>query len=483
MDGVSTLTFTPAATLAGAGAMAGTSTLTFSPAAVLAGAGALSATDLLAGLSCHYRLDEASGERKDSHSTKHLTDVNTTGQAAGKIGNAADFTPATNNYLKHADDAAHEITQPGWSSAFWVFLDAKSAVYVIVSKADFTDDNWYVLYDNAADKFKFFARIGGGVFVLHSLTPVSTGTWYFIVCRHDDVGDIIDMSINNGTPESAAAAGGLSVNTNEFRVGRLGNVSPADTVDGRVDSLSIWQRLLTNAEVSALYNSGTGLDYPFNVALRFLPTSTLLGDGALAGATSLSFALTGAMTGAGALAGASALTFTLTGDLTASGSGDMAGATSLSFAVTGTMAGAGALSGASALTFTAAGTMAGAGALAGASSLTFSLTGVLADSGAGLTWTTVGYPFLYTAANWTGAGFYFEAYFKATAGTVSARLLNETASAEVTGSKLDTASASLVRMRSGNLKDQLVDGASYRSQFGHAGGAAGVYHHAQLIAF
>jgi hypothetical protein len=46
-----------------------------------------------------------------------------------------------------------------------------------------------------------------------------------------------------------------------FGLGR--NEDSLAWLDGRLDSVSIWKRMLTAAERTQLYNSGNGLDYPF----------------------------------------------------------------------------------------------------------------------------------------------------------------------------------------------------------------------------
>lgn len=90
---------------------------------------------------------------------------------------------------------------------------------------------------------------------------------------------------------------------------------------------------------------------------------------------------------------------------------------------------------------------------------------------AALTWNSYGVPKLYTAANWTGATFYFESYMRAAAGTVNSRAYNETDSIAVTGSELATTSATMIRQRSGTLT--LTDGKVYRSQFALSAASAG----------
>ena len=98
---------------------------------------------------------------------------------------------------------------------------------------------------------------------------------------------------------------------------------------------------------------------------------------------------------------------------------------------------------------------------------------------AGPAFTSYGVPFLYTLANWGAVNFYFEAYYKATTGTVYARLYNITDSSAVANSQVSTAQNTYQRDRSAALT--LTDGKIYRAQFGKEGADAGKFLGAKLI--
>lgn len=81
----------------------------------------------------------------------------------------------------------------------------------------------------------------------------------------------------------------------------------------------------------------------------------------------------------------------------------------------------------------------------------------------------LGFPFLFTSANWTSTDWRLEAFIKAISGTVWARVWNITDSVEVI--TVSTASASYVRLRS--VTFTLTDGKEYSGQFGVDAGATG----------
>jgi hypothetical protein len=76
----------------------------------------------------------------------------------------------------------------------------------------------------------------------------------------------------------------------------------------------------------------------------------------------------------------------------------------------------------------------------------------------------------YVAAQMPGT-FYFEAFYRATTGTVYARLYDLTASAEVAGSVLSTALTTFQLQQTDALT--LIDGHVYEGQFGNEGADAG----------
>lgn len=101
---------------------------------------------------------------------------------------------------------------------------------------------------------------GSGWNTVTSGVALSTGTWYHCVVRYDSVAQTLKISVNNTTAtQPGVSPAGASGGNQLFSVGResWGNQSNA-----YIDEVAVWYRALTDAEVTALYNSGTGLFYP-----------------------------------------------------------------------------------------------------------------------------------------------------------------------------------------------------------------------------
>jgi hypothetical protein len=234
-----------------------------------------------------------------------LTDNNTVTQNPGKINNAAQFTADNSEYLSHIDNAALSTGDIDYSIAAWVYLDSKPVADMhLVDKSSIGGNFEYRLaYIKAADRFRFYVSGDGTAstsITANSLGVPSLSTWYFIMAWHNSVANTINIQINNGIVDSASYASGSFDGTSQFRIGR-GLTS--NYLDGRIDEVGFWKRVLTAAEITALYNSGNGFTYPF------------IFSGSLAKTLG---ALTATGTAKAIVAGAAAKTL---GELTAAGAG------------------------------------------------------------------------------------------------------------------------------------------------------------------
>lgn len=93
-----------------------------------------------------------------------------------------------------------------------------------------------------------------------------------------------------------------------------------------------------------------------------------------------------------------------------------------------------------------------------------------------------GLPFFYNAANWRGANFYLEVFIRAVSGTAIARLFDETGGFAVANSTINTTSLFFERLRTDSSL-YLMDGHSYRIQFGKSGSDIGEALGAKLVVY
>jgi hypothetical protein len=96
------------------------------------------------------------------------------------------------------------------------------------------------------------------------VTSFNANTWYFIVLIYD--GSTKKLYANGATDShmGVSATGTIGSGT-QFMVGgdQHGSSGAAHYFPGTIDEVGIWSRALTATEISQLYNSGAGLQYPF----------------------------------------------------------------------------------------------------------------------------------------------------------------------------------------------------------------------------
>lgn len=202
----------------------------------------------------HYKLDEASGTRNDSVGSNHLTDNNTVSSTTGKIGTAALFVAANSEYLSLTDNATVSVGGAvDFTLSAWVYLNS-TGNQIIVYKAS----EYGIFFTGGA--FVFDVIVGGSTKRATWGSSASTATWYHVVGWFDSTAQTVNISVDNGAGVSTASAGNPTDGTNPFIVGSFGGASLF--ADARIDSVTLWKKVLTGTERSNLYNSGSGLDYP-----------------------------------------------------------------------------------------------------------------------------------------------------------------------------------------------------------------------------
>lgn len=214
----------------------------------------------------HWKLDELSGTRNDSKGTNHLTSNNNVGVVGGKVDNAAVFTAASSTSLSVSSNATLQTGNIDFTLSGWIYLTSKTAIMDIVSKWGASGNFEYILiYNSTSDRLEFYVSSTGSNIVgavANNYGSPATGAWIFFEVYHDSVNDVIGIRINNGTANTAAHSAGVFASTAAFMLGDRA-VTAATYFNGRMDSISLWKRILTTSERSSLYNSGVGLDYPY----------------------------------------------------------------------------------------------------------------------------------------------------------------------------------------------------------------------------
>lgn len=224
---------------------------------------------LLTDIVAYWKLDEAvDATRADSVGSNNLADLNSVAQATGKIGNAAGFD-GTTKHLSIADNSDLSTGDIDFTFSGWVYLNSKASSQAFLGKnsAATGGAEYLLMYDIGADRFAFRvyrATDSSVAAVANTLGSPSTGTWYHITCWHDAAADTVNICVNNGAVDSVATGGALQASgAANFKIGAIDYSGFEYYVNGRVDEMGFWKKVLTSAERTALYAAGSGLSYPF----------------------------------------------------------------------------------------------------------------------------------------------------------------------------------------------------------------------------
>jgi hypothetical protein len=121
------------------------------------------------------------------------------------------------------------------------------------------------LYNLAADRFRLVLfDTGDAAHTVDAdrLGSPSADTWYMVTIYHDADNDNMGIQINDLRANIIdMASGGVQNTSAEFRIGIQSNGS--FPLNGFVDAVGVWDRVLPSGDLETMYNNGDGLEYPF----------------------------------------------------------------------------------------------------------------------------------------------------------------------------------------------------------------------------
>lgn len=219
------------------------------------------ASTLLTGLVASWKLDNTS----DSAGSNTLTNNNSVTFTAGKIGNAATLVAASSQYLSLATNASVEGGDVDYTIGFWMKTNSTATGYVPLGKDTDTGREYYFFKPDSSFDFQFSVfRSTTAVTALLDIGSYSSGVWYCVIGWHDATANTVNISVNDITPASTATGGALdAVTSAQFRIGARQYPSFESYLDGQIDNVNIWRRVLTAGERTAFYNAGAGIEHPF----------------------------------------------------------------------------------------------------------------------------------------------------------------------------------------------------------------------------
>ena len=237
-------------------------------------------TDMnLAGLKAYWKFNEASGDIVNQSTSVGSTD--SLGTAADLQTSGMTYVPSsgsspfgyegsfdgTNDYAGAGTSLSQfnflHSTTAAWTIAFWVKWTGSGSQEIFntmdsVHAANENGFNMYFVNTNAMT-----VAFGNGSSATFSTTSSNTipnkTAFHFVVVRYDQSlgSSALKICVNDGTVQNFAASA-YSNNNNAARIGKIGEMNDRGDLAGLISEFSIWNRVLTDTEVTTLYNSGVG---------------------------------------------------------------------------------------------------------------------------------------------------------------------------------------------------------------------------------
>jgi hypothetical protein len=126
---------------------------------------------------------------------------------------------------------------------------------------------WYLALDENSNNVYFQFNPSSPVNTYANSAPAAS-TWIHVVVTVDRSGDVtmyINGSAQTDVDDISASSAVAMDNNATFSVGRIGNHIDGYYFHGYIDDVALFRGLvLTQEQVTYLYNSGIGKFYPFN---------------------------------------------------------------------------------------------------------------------------------------------------------------------------------------------------------------------------
>lgn len=218
--------------------------------------------NLETGLLGYYALEEATAAtRTDSADTNDLSDTNSVAQVSAKVAFGADFVKASSQKLVASSNTIYDGLAD-FSYAFWVLTpNGNTDNSMVMNKYDSSTGTgpYMNINGDAANKMAFNVSTSGTDYIVkRTTTSVNDGSWHFIVGTR--TGATVKIYHNAVDETTAVSSGGTLAATVDvattFKLG--GALVTAHDSTATIDEAGVWNKVLTDQEITDLYNSGNG---------------------------------------------------------------------------------------------------------------------------------------------------------------------------------------------------------------------------------
>lgn len=218
--------------------------------------------DITDDVSAHWALEDTS----DSHGSVDITNNGATEGATGKVDDAFDFERDDSDYCSVGSSF---FPSGEFSVSFWVNQETENNYQkvICVDKSESGSYPAFGIERSNGDKWRFtIASTSNSLYYIDSNSTISASTWYHLVCTYNSATGLMQMYVD-GTLQTDTdnLSGTRGTATGDFLIGAgYYNGSRGSYFDGIIDEVTVWDRIINQTEVTTLYNSGSGIAYPWS---------------------------------------------------------------------------------------------------------------------------------------------------------------------------------------------------------------------------
>lgn len=229
-------------------------------------------------LQAYWKFDESSGNAASQVNSNTIVNTNTaTFGTPAKLGNAAILASSSSQYFtitNAAQTGLHFTTAVSFN--VWLNLTNQlgnnNPIAALLTKDDdATNQREYVFEYRDVSGTKKLSVFNPGTCaaasgeLIDKNVTISAGSFKMVTFTYDVTAKTVTYYVD-GVSQGTTVGTNTSLPstcTSAVDVGADHIALPGSSVNGKMDEVGVWSKVLTPAEVTSLYNSGAGLTYPF----------------------------------------------------------------------------------------------------------------------------------------------------------------------------------------------------------------------------
>lgn len=216
-----------------------------------------------------WGMHESSGTRVGAINALDLTNSGTPGSASGGPGSTTYASLTGSQGFSRASEKLIQLGNFNWTLAGWFNVSDNTQYAVVATKYESTQRQFYAYIEPAGAfnglRLVVYKDLLGTTTVAAVFTStfgvIANNTWVYLAFGYDADNNNIWVSVNGGTKDNLSYDGGMwPSGTGPLRFGTDGSSNAATR---RMERWAFWKRNVSSGELTTLYNSGNGTDWPF----------------------------------------------------------------------------------------------------------------------------------------------------------------------------------------------------------------------------